>query len=237
MATRAVEYEGIEIEYELTRKDVKYINLRVNKKGEVVVSAAKRVPVQVIDEFVQSKAQWIITHVAEIERIISNLPMTGFYAGKTVYYLGKPYRLEILQGEPDVELEGDEILLTCPKTTENALEEEYLSWLKEQAKPKFQEIMDRIIPLVRVYNIERPEIIVRSMTQTWGSCTVNGNSVRLNVRLMKATEDCIEMVVLHELLHFKFPNHDKVFYEKLDELMPDWKDRSTRLDSRFKDGI
>ena len=65
MSVHTVQYEGIEIEYELTRKNVKYINLRVNKYGKVVVSAGEQVPFAVIDEFVQSKAFWIITHLAE----------------------------------------------------------------------------------------------------------------------------------------------------------------------------
>ena len=68
MELHAIEYEGIPIEYELIRKDVKYINLRVNKHGQVVVSAAKRVPFSVIEEFVQSKALWIINHLAEVEK-------------------------------------------------------------------------------------------------------------------------------------------------------------------------
>ena len=44
MSVHTVQYEGIEIEYELTRKNVKYINLRVNKYGKVVVSAGEQVP-------------------------------------------------------------------------------------------------------------------------------------------------------------------------------------------------
>ena len=54
MSVHTVQYEGIEIEYELTRKNVKYINLRVNKHGKVVVSAGEQVPCAVIDECVQS---------------------------------------------------------------------------------------------------------------------------------------------------------------------------------------
>ena len=50
MSVHTVQYEGIEIEYELTRKNVKYINLRVNKYGKVVVSAGEQVPFAAIDE-------------------------------------------------------------------------------------------------------------------------------------------------------------------------------------------
>ncbi len=87
MSVHTVQYEGIEIEYELTRKNVKYINLRVNKYGKVVVSAGEQVPFAVIDEFVQSKAFWIITHLAEIEKIRNEISDASLYDGKTVYYL------------------------------------------------------------------------------------------------------------------------------------------------------
>ena len=48
MSLHTIEYQGVGIEYELLRKDVKYINLRVNKQGRVVVSAGKKVPFSVI---------------------------------------------------------------------------------------------------------------------------------------------------------------------------------------------
>ena len=83
MSVHTVQYEGIEIEYELTRKNVKYINLRVNKYGKVVVSAGEQVPFAVIDEFVQSKAFWIITHLAEIEKIRNEISDASLYDGKT----------------------------------------------------------------------------------------------------------------------------------------------------------
>ena len=73
MSRHTVPFEGIEIEYELTRKNVKYINLRVNKYGKVIVSAGKHVPFEAIDEFVSSKAFWIITHLAEIDRVASKM--------------------------------------------------------------------------------------------------------------------------------------------------------------------
>lgn len=237
MSVHNIQYEGIEIEYELTRKNVKYINLRVNKYGKVVVSAGKNVPFEVIDEFVQSKAFWIITHLAEIEKIKNGLPDGSLYDGKTVYYLGNPYRLVLERGESRIFIEGDTICLYSLKMNDAILKEEYLSWLKTCAEKKFEEIMDRIYPIVKEYHIARPEIKIRNMKSIWGSCTTTGKSIRLNLQLMKAEEECIEQVILHELLHFRYPNHGKSFYDLMDQLMPDWKGRKEKLDTKFKDGI
>lgn len=237
MSIHTIQYEGIELEFELIRKDVKYINLRVNKHGKVVVSASKKVPLSVIQEFVESKTLWIITHLAEIEKIRQNLPPTGFYDGKTLYYLGKPYRLVLSKGPRHIEILGDKIHLTTTSTTENALCDEYLLWLKQQAYLKFEEIMDHIYPLVAPYGIKRPTIQVRNMKTLWGSCTTEGNAIRLNLQLMKSSEDCIEQVVLHELAHFLYKNHGQEFYAFLSGLMPDWKERKSKLESKFKDGV
>ena len=237
MSVHNIEYEGIEIEYELTRKNVKYINLRVNKHGKVTVSAGKNVPFQVIDEFVQSKAFWIITRMAEIEKIKSGMPDNSLYDGKTVYYLGKPYQLVLERGERRIFMEEDKIYLYSPKMYSDVLKEEYLAWLKGNAEKKFEEIMDRIYPLVKEYHITRPEIKIRNMKSIWGSCTTTGKSIRLNLQLMKAEEKCIEQVILHELLHFRYPNHGKSFYDLLTQLMPDWKERKEKLEKNFKDGI
>lgn len=192
MSFHTVHYEGIEIEYELSRKNVKYINLRVNKYGKVVVSAGKNVPFAVIDEFVQSKAFWIITHLAEIEKIKNGLPDSSLYDGKTVYYLGKPYRLVLERGEGHIYMDGNTICLYSPKMTDDVLKNAYLAWLKERATEKFEEIMNRIYPMVKEYHITRPEIKIRNMKSIWGSCTTTGRSIRLNLQLLKAEEACIE---------------------------------------------
>ena len=237
MSRHFIPFEGIEIEYELTRKNVKYINLRVNKYGKVVVSAGKHVPFEAIDEFVRSKAFWIIMHLAEVEKIKNDMPDTSLYDGKTVYYLGKPYHLLLERGEKNIFFEGDVLNFYYPSMKSDVLKEVYLEWLKEEAEKKFEEVMDRIHPMVAEYRIKRPQIKVRNMKSIWGSCTTTGSAIRLNLQLMKADEACIEQVVLHELLHFRYPNHGKSFYDLLEQLMPDWKERKEKLEKNFKDGV
>ncbi len=237
MSIHTIQYESIKIEFELIRKDVKYINLRVNKHGKVVVSASKKVPLSVIKEFVEAKSLWIITHLAEIEQIRQSLPPTGFHDGKTLYYLGEAYSLVLLKGPKKIILHENSILMSSQSTTEQGLKEEYLAWLKKQATVKFEEIMTRIYPLVAPYGILRPSIQIRNMKTLWGSCTTGGHSIRLNLQLIKATENCIEQVVLHELLHFRYKNHGNDFYDALGRLMPDWKERKNALESKYRDYV
>lgn len=59
--------EEFNITYHLERKKVKNINLRLRSDGSIYVSANKLVPLEKIDAFVASKAEWILRAQARIE--------------------------------------------------------------------------------------------------------------------------------------------------------------------------
>jgi predicted metal-dependent hydrolase len=63
-----------------------------------------------------------------------------------------------------------------------------------------------------------------------GILSQDANVIVLNSELIKTPKHCIDYVVLHELIHFKYKNHDNKFYAFLTSLMPDWKKRKKILD-------
>lgn len=70
------------------------------------------------------------------------------------------------------------------------------------------------------------------MKARWGSCIPEKQLILLNSELIKAPKLCIDYVVLHELIHFKYRNHDSNFYDFMTSLMPDWKQRKKILDDQ-----
>jgi hypothetical protein len=73
-----------------------------------------------------------------------------------------------------------------------------------------------------------PDIIVRAMSTRWGSCSANGR-ITLNVKLVKVPRLYIDYVIFHELCHLAEPNHTPRFYELLDRVLPDWRERREKL--------
>lgn len=61
--------------------------------------------------------------------------------------------------------------------------------------------------------------------------------VTFNFYLIKARMPYIDYVVLHELVHFLYPNHSKYFYAFLSNYMPDWKERKNVLDQNVVHGL
>ena len=103
-------------------------------------------------------------------------------------------------------------------------------WYRERSKIIFKDSLDRMYDLIKAYNIDYPELNIRKMKSRWGTCYPNKNKIILNRVLIKAPKDCIDYVVLHELIHFKHKNHGNDFYRLLDILMPDWQSKKKILD-------
>ena len=68
------------------------------------------------------------------------------------------------------------------------------------------------------------------MKARWGSSDPEKKVIRLNIELIKAPTQCIEYVIIHELVHLKYQYHDKEFYTLLELLVPDWKERKAHLE-------
>jgi len=94
-----------------------------------------------------------------------------------------------------------------------------------------------LCPIIEKYKLPKPKIALRKMKTLWGSCSPGRGIVTFNQYLTKAKPACIEYVVLHELVHFLYPNHSRQFYNFLSSHMPDWKDRERILDQGVVHGL
>ena len=70
---------------------------------------------------------------------------------------------------------------------------------------------------------------IRRMRTKWGTCNYRAHRIWLSLALAEQPMDCVEYVVVHELLHLRVPNHSKAFWSLMEQYIPDWKQRRTRL--------
>ncbi len=90
-------------------------------------------------------------------------------------------------------------------------------------------ICERIYPAFEARGVHFPQIKFRKMKTQWGNCHPQKGVLTFNTRLMYAPRECVEYVVAHEFTHFFQPNHSALFYSELEKVMPDWKERRTKL--------
>ena len=179
----------------------------------------------------EKRASWIARQVGFFERF-QPLPMERkFVSGETHYYLGRQYRLRIRPGErARVRLVGRffEMELLDPSKSENT-KALMLDWYSTHARKLLARRLTQCLPPIFIMKVPEPEVCYRRMKKRWGSCSGNG-VLMLNTELVKAPLHCIDYVIIHELCHLLFPNHDRKFYQLLGRILPDWKNRKERLE-------
>ena len=222
------------IEFELIRKDVKNINITVRPDFSVMVSAKADIPFADIEAFVKKNSSWITKRLGRYQFTKSeNNVEKDYVSGETFKFLGKQYRLSVedTTSVEKVKLSGAFIKVYVrhknKKSTKLRLIDE---WYRKQAKIEFEASLNRMFELVANLIKTKPNIEFKIMKKRWGSCLRSKNVILLNLELVKAPTYCIDYVVLHELIHFVYKNHDSKFYELLTVLMPDWKNRKDILD-------
>lgn len=237
MEKHQIEYANKVIEFIVKRRKVKNVNLNVKPDTTIEVTANERVPMDFISDFVKSKGSWILKNVGQFKEVLPEKRSEREYiSGETYRYLGKQYRLRV-ENATDEEMvkyfRG--FIYLYVKDTDNLARKAKLleEWYRTKAKKTFIESLEKMYPLVKKYGIEKPGIDIRLMKARWGSALIDKNIILLNTELIKAPKYCIDYVVLHELIHFKYNNHSENFYDMLYALMPDWEKRKAILDEEI----
>lgn len=233
MEKHSVEYSGNKIEFYLEFKNIKNLNLSIKPDLSVHVSAPKEADIKIIEEFVISKGKWIKKN---IQSFATTLPLETiqkeYVSGETFKYLGRQYRLVVQLGKKEsIELTSSYIIMIVRNKKRLSHRRNLIDvWFRKRALIVFQEELKKAFQNVDKYFDEIPSFEIKQMKKRWGSCLRSKNKIVLNYELIKAPIQCIEYVILHELIHFVHKNHNKDFYNLLTVLMPDWKQRKEILD-------
>ena len=233
--TRTVTVEGQEIRYELERKEVKNLNLRVRPDGSVYVSANPSVLEDAVDAFVSRRGGWILNQRRQFAETAVPVPERRYVSGETFYILGRGLRLLVTKGAFNrVESDGVYLRLEVRNPDDYAQKQRCVTrYLDERSREAFGEILDEFYPLVQKYGAARPVLRLREMKTRWGSCLSEKGVITLNKRLIEAPRNCAEYVIVHELCHLVYPEHSARFYRFLSMFLPDWKDRKMTLDKDY----
>ena len=234
--TRVVQGKTTTLEYLLTRKAVKNINIRIKSDKRILVSASKTVPASVIDGLILEKEKMIINALKKYEGLSNEQgkESNSYEEGDVYKLLGESVTLKVVTGNSESIVKDGNLLVMTVKDTGDVKRKQKLwnLWMKSLQEQIFMDICKKTYPLFETFGIPFPTIKIRGMKTMWGSCRPSRYIITLNSKLIERPMECIEYVVLHEFTHFIHPNHSKEFYQFVEERMPDWKERRDRLNGR-----
>lgn len=221
------------IAYELTRKRVKNINLRIRNDGTVAVSCSRYVSVAQVENFLLEKADFILKAIDRVsERAAHSARPVEYEDGETVSVFGDRYTLRIRYApRKGITVSDSEVIIYTPKPdVQQERARIYSDWRRMELKSKVSEMCEYYYPAFEKMGVKRPrEIRFRAMKSRWGVCRPESGIVTFSFNLFETPDDAIEYVVVHEFAHFLEANHSARFYRIVEQVLPDWKRRRKLL--------
>ncbi len=230
-----VPYGSKNITFDLEYSPRKTLAIEVHPDRSIIVKAPADATIESIESKVIHRAAWIARQQRQFDRYAPPLPAPECVSGEGYRYLGRQYRLKLIENSSDkIRLWQGRLEVNTPTPFDREhVERSIANWFRDRAMLIFSERYQYCAQLASPYGIEGNGFELRTMSKRWGSCTPNGK-IFLNPLLVSAPKDCIDYVIIHELCHLRFPNHSPSFYRLLAKILPDWIDRKDRLNSQVE---
>ncbi len=179
------------------------------KAGVVYITTPVKLSLSKIEELIAKNFNFIMKHMKETEKIDNQ-----------IHFLGKLYALTFLYDKSNmIEVKDTEIVLTIKSLLDA---EKLIQELYKRALIKVvEEYAEEIISL-----FEMPkdiEFIFKRVKGYYGECFPKKKKIILSTRLAKYELKYILSVIYHECAHFKYPHHQKEYYEYLEQRYPNYK--------------
>jgi len=217
--------EDIKID-KIIRSRRRTLALIVTADATLVVRAPLRVSLKYINNFVLKKQNWIKAKQQQVNENGGPVRSKEFIDGESFLYLGEIYRLKI---EDCDRIELSQSLL-FPKRYLLDAKGKMIEWYKDMAR---ETIKARADIYSRSTGWEYKTIKITSAQTRWGSCSPKG-SINFPWRLVMAPINAIDYVVVHELAHIHEKNHSARFWNKVETVLPDYKQRELWLKENRK---
>ena len=220
----------LDIEYQLMPgADRKTTDIVIERDGVIAVRPPSNYSPEQVDAVVKSKRMWIYRNLAEWRDLNSTTVVREWVNGETFLYLGRAYRLSLVSGqsEPLKLLEGRfclkrELVDTGGNSSAKKAFEAYYS-IKG-----LQRITERVSYFAPKIGVAIKSINVKDMNFRWASCSKSG-VLNFHWKCMMAPQKIIDYIIVHELCHLHYQNHSDAFWNEVDKVMPDYRERKEWL--------
>ncbi len=215
-----IELGGIAVD--VVKKDIKNIHLSVYPPmGRVRISAPLRMELDTIRVFAITKLGWIKSQQQKLQG--QERETVREYLDRESHYVwGKRYLLKVEEKDaaPKVELKHNKMILWLRPSTSHERKQEILDgWYRERLKEVASAVIAKREPLMEV---KVKKFFVQKMKTRWGSCNPTALTIRLNSELAKKPRECLEYLIVHEMVHLLEPSHNSHFMALMDLFMPKW---------------
>jgi len=212
------------IDVQIVRKNIKNLHLAVYPPdGHVRVAVPEHVTDDNVRLAVVSKLSWI----KKQQQDFKDQPRQSerkYVSGECHYHFGKRCRLELIEriGRHEVVLKksGTLQMFVNPGTSVVNKEKLLNEWSRSELKKRLPELIEKWQARI---GKEVAEWGVKKMKTKWGSCNIDKARIWLNLELAKKPIECLEYILVHEMVHLLERYHNDNFKAYMDRFIPQWR--------------
>lgn len=219
-----------DITIDVVRKDIKNIHLAVYPPtGRVRIAAPLKTNEDTIRLFAVSKLGWIKRNQRKFEEQV-RIPQREYKQRESHYFQGRRYLLNIIEGDysPKVVLKTKKYIdLYIKEATPVEKRHEIINeWYRVELKKQIPPIIEKWEKLL---NISVNDWQVKQMKTKWGTCNIEKKRIWINLELAKKPEQCLEYIIVHEMIHLLERHHNDRFLYFMDTFLPNWRQLKDEL--------
>jgi predicted metal-dependent hydrolase len=218
-----------ELTIEVRRKDIKNVHLSVHPPlGRVRMAAPHHIDDATLRAFTLDKLGWIRAQQQKL-RLQERESELEYVTRESHFVWGKRYLLKVLEADaaPKVQWQGRRLTLYTradSSVTQRAQTMEV--WCREELRRELAPMLERWQTRI---GVSVAGVFVQRMRTRWGSCNDRNRTIRLNTDLARKPRECLEYILVHELVHLLERKHNARFSALMDQFMPEWRQRRNLL--------
>jgi len=209
----------------IIKPKLKHIYLSIEPDGTLIVKSPK-VSQRQIEKVILNRTDWINKTRAKI--LNKKGKPLNFQDNPTLYFLGNPYRLELLahdKKKTQLIFHGEYFTLHYHHYDEILFQKAINTFYKEEAKKSIPPLVNTWAKKMQLFPTQ---VSFRKTRRQWGSCS-STNKLNFNTMMMKLPLSVIQYIIVHELAHIQHKHHQKSFWLLVAKYLPQYKEEIAQL--------
>lgn len=217
------------IVYEVVKTDRATADIVIERDGKVVIRAPNSIADEKVEEIVESKSYWIYKNLAEWRDLNSTRVPREYRNGEGFLYLGRSYRLLLTskQAEPLL-LKNGRFTLRRDLVEQGSVEAARVAFREYFIERGKERIGARVGYYAPKVGVRAKSVDVRDLGFRWASCSPKGD-LAFHWKCMMAPATILDYIVVHELCHMHHRDHTNAFWNEVDKVMGDFRERKEWL--------
>ncbi len=201
----------------------------IERNGQIMVRPPKTMTPDKVDAVVEAKRLWIYRNLADWRDLNASTVAREWVNGETFLYLGRSYRLSIIgDSGAGLQLKDGRFMLSRDVIERNGAAGARRVFENYYAEKALERVRSRVHYFAPKVGVEVASIAVKDIGFKWARCGKSG-ALAFHWKCMMAPARIFDYLVVHELCHLIHRNHSAAYWNEVDKVMPDYRERKDWL--------